>query len=65
MESFKEFPNLNLLDFIVQFAKKAYVAIETITGYCGKLCLLTRDQLTDPSLNSLFTKTFQTLETIR
>ena len=64
LESFKEFPILNLLDFIVQFAKKADVAIETITGYCGKLRLLTRDQLTSPSLNSLFTKTTTICETL-
>ena len=31
--------------------------LNLITGYCGRLRLLTRGQLTDPSLNSLFTKT--------
>ena len=40
----------------------------TITGYYGRLGLLTLGDLTDPSLNFLFTKTTaicETMETIR
>ena len=33
-------------------------------GYHGRLCLLARGQLTDPSLNSLFIKTLTICETI-
>ena len=36
-----------------------------ITGYCGRLHLLTEDQLTDPSLKSIFTKTTTFCETMK
>ena len=52
----------------VLFLGVAKLETLTITGYYGRLGLLTRGDLTDPSLNFLFTKTTaicETMETIR
>ena len=41
-----------------------YFEIEIITGYYGRLCILIRGKITDPSFNFLFNKTTTICETI-
>ena len=50
---------VDLCSMEAEFGQRTY-----ITGYYGRLRLLTQGQLTDPSLNSLFIQTTSICETM-